>query len=266
MSKITRRTYKRNKIALGLALFAGIGLISTGFAAFIISTNSSENTDAGVNIGVTKNQTIKITLSETTKSLRFDFEPSLKDSVNNTPYSYIRPDTDGKGNYKTENLTINIEGNLSNILNGGTNFDYLNVKMSTNEKINKVIEDGYIVAPECYGGDGVNYKLSDTPSIFTQDENESTKYSFKIPVAFKWGSIFGNVNPAEYYESNTDERATAQQTLDTMRYEMCTPADTNPNLTLEEYLALSDEPQATALKATALKEPSFEITLTAVVK
>lgn len=257
MSKITRRTYKRNKVALGLALFAGIGLISTGFAAFIISANSSEKTGAGVNIGVTKNQTIKITLDSSTTSLRFDFEPNLNSE--GKPFNYIRPEK-VDGIYKTENLTIKIIGDLSNILEGGANFDYLNVKMATNEKINKVIEEGYIVAPECYSENGVDYRLTDVTNVFTQDEKDPTKYSFIIPVTFKWGTKFDSKNPAEYYEGESEDvKKTAQATLDTMRYEMCEPNDSS--ITLEKYLKLSDEE-----KATALKQPSFDITLTAVVK
>ena len=33
MSKITRRSYKRKKIVMGVALFGAIALVSTGFAA-----------------------------------------------------------------------------------------------------------------------------------------------------------------------------------------------------------------------------------------
>ena len=41
MSKITRRTYKRKKILMGAALFGAVGLVSTGFAAWVLSASAS---------------------------------------------------------------------------------------------------------------------------------------------------------------------------------------------------------------------------------
>ena len=39
--KLTRKSYKRNIIVFGLMFFMGIALVSTGFAAWVLSQDTS---------------------------------------------------------------------------------------------------------------------------------------------------------------------------------------------------------------------------------
>ena len=65
MSKITRRSYKRKKIIMGAALFGAVGLVSTGFAAWVLSASTSVEQKASLNVGTIsdKNMSFEIKFS-----------------------------------------------------------------------------------------------------------------------------------------------------------------------------------------------------------
>ena len=43
MVKMTRKSYKRRKIILGVSLFSSVALVSTGFAAWVLAFSSRGN-------------------------------------------------------------------------------------------------------------------------------------------------------------------------------------------------------------------------------
>ena len=51
MSKITRQSYKRKKIVMGFALFGAIGLVSTGFAAWVLSGSTDKSSETSLSVG-----------------------------------------------------------------------------------------------------------------------------------------------------------------------------------------------------------------------
>ena len=50
MVKLTRNSYKRKIILFGVLIFASIALISTGFAAWIMSANASKDKDGNITL------------------------------------------------------------------------------------------------------------------------------------------------------------------------------------------------------------------------
>ncbi len=66
--RITRNSYKRKVILVGIMLFMAIALISTGFAAWVISTGASQNQEGGVEVGVVTGVDLKLDLSFKTGS------------------------------------------------------------------------------------------------------------------------------------------------------------------------------------------------------
>ena len=99
MPKLTRKTYTRKLIAVGGLVFASVALISTGFAAFIISNNAKADANSNVEIG---------TIS--TASLEFD----AVSIVDNKSFKFDGAAGDNEGRVTTsagqaENLSITIQ-------------------------------------------------------------------------------------------------------------------------------------------------------------
>ena len=61
MAKLTRKSYQRKAMVVGATAFAGIALMATGFAAWVISSSATKNVQGGVQVGTISNKSIEIT-------------------------------------------------------------------------------------------------------------------------------------------------------------------------------------------------------------
>ena len=105
MAKITRRSYKRKKVVLGVSIFASIALISTGFAAFVITKNAEANKDGNVVVGTVKDAAIGFV--------------GVKQSADSFVFDCKADDDSGRVYYQDEGnggerLTITITGGITN--------------------------------------------------------------------------------------------------------------------------------------------------------
>ena len=254
MAKITRKSYKRNKVVLGASLFAGIALISTGFAAFVISAAANNENKGNVTVGITKNTTLKITDTTSDEEKNFSFEPNKTEKEN----PYVHKESD-----EIEKLSVVVTGKIEN----AAQFKRLSVKLAQHEGVDKAVAGGYIVAPECYNKEtfiyNVNGEEDQTQIPAITDDKDGVKiesdgtYTFKATVAFTWGSKFEGINPSEFYSkekfvSGEVNAADASKELDTFRADML-------NMSYEDYVALSDSEKASKVIA------GYTITVTAYV-
>ena len=60
MSKITRRSYKRKKIVMGVALFGAIALVSTGFAAWVLSASAQNQQQGNIKVGEVSDKSMAV--------------------------------------------------------------------------------------------------------------------------------------------------------------------------------------------------------------
>lgn len=254
MAKITRKSYKRNKIVLGASLFAGIALISTGFAAFVISAAANNENKGNVTVGITKNTTLKITDTTPNEEKNFSFEPNKAEKDN--PYVHKEAD-------EVEKLQVVVTGKIEN----AAQFKRLSVKLAQHEGVDKAVADEYIVAPSCYNNETIIYNVNgeegQTQIPAVTDDKDGVKaesdgtYSFKTTVSFTWGSKFEGINPSEFYSKEKFENGTVNATnvskeLDTFRADML-------NMSYEDYAALSESEKASKVIA------GYTITITAYV-
>lgn len=218
MAKITRNSYKRKIIMFGIMLFVSIALISTGFAAWVLSTQAKKDGNGNVTVGSVTDASFEITFDKITDQygtvitnadeLKFSFEPTKEDDEGRVRW-------DGTN---CENLVLTFEGTV-------TNYQYLgtfNVKMTISDEIQKLVTDGYITLPSCATTDG-KYIYSTAPGAsvesgegikFTDQEDGTAKFTYKI--AFGWGEKFSGVNPSLYYDAAgaTVEDAVVKTTLE----------------------------------------------------
>ena len=191
MKKFTRKHYNKKLVALGLSAFMGIGLVSTGFAAWVMSKGASETPEGNVNVAIITDASAKIEL---------DQDYATKDGnvyklTQNFSFNADKEDFEGRlrydGNDPAECLTITMKGTLT------ADVPYVLSAVITElpAGIKAAIEKEYIVWDTTYE----NYTTSkDVDLVSTSDDNVK---EFTITLGFKWGTKFGGVNPSLYYDT-----------------------------------------------------------------
>lgn len=178
MAKLTRNSYKRKIILFGVIVFMSIALISTGFAAWVMSQEKKASKNGNVTVGAVTEGNIEVILDELIVK-DFKFEPKKSDTTG-------RVRNDGTN---FESLTVTVTGTIKN-----TQFlKEATIKMNVKDAVKQAETDGYIILPEC-----ANSEVVLTTTKIGENANEE-RFSYEI--TFKWGSKFGGENPGEYYDS-----------------------------------------------------------------
>lgn len=176
MAKLTRNSYKRKIILFGVIVFMSIALISTGFAAWVMSQEKKKSTSGNVTVGAVTEGNIEVILDELTVK-DFKFEPKESDTTG-------RVRNDGTN---FESLTVTVTGTIKN-----TQFlKEATIKMNVKDAVKQAETAGYIILPEC----------ANSEVVLTLTESGTNEKKFSYEITFRWGSKFGNVNPGEYYDS-----------------------------------------------------------------
>lgn len=187
MKKFTRRHYNKKLVALGLSSFMGIGLTSTGFAAWVISKDASEAPEGNVNVAIITDSSVQIKLNS----------PATEDTENNKwnlndDFSFDAAKDDNTGRIRwdgtnSEDLKIEISGKLTG---AGVDSYELKARVELPAGITNAISKNYIA----WKG-GIDYASADqTVSV---DDNGN----FTLTLEFVWGSAFEGVNPSVYYDT-----------------------------------------------------------------
>lgn len=176
MAKLTRNSYKRKIILFGVIVFMSITLISTGFAAWVMSQEKKQSTSGNVTVGAVTEGNIGVILDPLTVK-DFKFEPKESDTTG-------RVRNDGTN---FESLTVTVTGTIKN-----TQFlKEATIKMNVKDAVKQAETAGYIILPEC----------ANSEVVLTLTESGTNEKKFSYNITFKWGSKFGGENPGEYYDS-----------------------------------------------------------------
>lgn len=178
--RFTRNSYKRKIILFGIALFMSIALVSTGFAAWIMSTSATEQVGGNVSVGVVTDSSLTISNVELTE-YEFSFEPLATDSTGRVRY-------DGKN---SEVLSATVTGQVGPVEFLGE----LRLMLVVPEGVKKAADLGYIVLPEC-----ATTSTETGGILLSVPQNSEGNYVFTSTITFDWGEVFGYQNPGEYYD------------------------------------------------------------------
>ena len=206
MARLTRNSYKRKIILFGVFVFMSIALISTGFAAWVMSADDEVTDDGNVDVGVVKDSTIDIIIDdlEELQAFNFLFEPAEGDVKAEGNRVHLEDLGDGKTGAH-ESLKLVFSGSLTNPSNLAT--DGLKVQLVVPAGIRKAVELNYIVLPDCV----------DAAKVITLEENGT----FTCVVEFKWGSAFNGINPSKYYDEDSTGKEVSnpevRKTLENLR-------------------------------------------------
>ena len=199
MKKYTRIHYNKKLLALGLSAFMGIGLISTGFAAWVMSKETEKGASTGINVSTITDSSANIVLDS---SILKDNE-NAEIAILKQSFSFDAAEGDlsgrlrGDGN-QSENLKINIKGEVV----GDSAITYgLSVKLELTDGIKDALQAGYIA----WGG---NYEFTNQqiPGSGNEEHYEVdvdiplTNGKFNFDIEFVWGSEFYGMNPSEYFD------------------------------------------------------------------
>lgn len=191
MAFLTRRSYRRKRVVLGLALFMSIALISSGFATFVISSQSSNDGEGNVQVGTVSDKAMTITINNEDNIGSFILDTKKIDNR-----GAVRCDSTSE--YE-ENLSITITGLISNV-------DYLgkmNIRLDEAEDgdhfLDEAVTKEYIELPECASTEGYTLTAEEIGAI----KNAQGVFSYTIDL--KWGAAFNYLNPGFYYDNEKYE-------------------------------------------------------------
>lgn len=186
MAKLTRNSYKRKIILFGVIVFMSIALISTGFAAWVMSQEKKQSKSGNVTVGAVTEGNIEVILDELTVK-DFKFEPKESDTTGR-----VRND-----NTNFESLTVTVTGTIKN-----TQFlKEATIKMNVKDAVKQAETAGYIILPEC----------ANSEVVLTLTESGTNEKKFSYDITFKWGSKFGGENPGEYYDNSEKFKPTEEE-------------------------------------------------------
>lgn len=235
MAKLTRKSYKRKKIAFAAVILGGVALVSSGFAAWVLSANATGNTTGGVTVGEVKDASLEMTITRQSYDFEATGDNKWKDEtkLDGATFCFEPRKDDVQGTPAT--------GQSQNrVFNDGTNFEQMEIRYvvavsSMNEKAFKELKvqmeetttpkkidtavntKKWVTAPKSYVGDGVTIASTDTTTTqevnkvqaSSSDVTEGKKYTWTIIFSdsFGWGETFKNSNPGNYFDEDPAGKA-----------------------------------------------------------
>ena len=197
MAKLTKKSYTRKRVLMGLALFMSIALISTGFAAWVISSSVEKGGDGNVSAGTVSDKSLELEINNAEDLGSIKFEPKREDNSGRVRY-------EGNDSDNYESLTVTVTGKITKnpqylgdltiqlVELNDTGDAALELNASKLAKA-AAADKGYITLPECFYNP---IKLNEQGSTYYN----TTDNSFSYTITFGWGSKFGNINPGFYYD------------------------------------------------------------------
>lgn len=229
MAKLTRKSYKRKKIAFAAVILGGVALVSSGFAAWVLSANATGEAGGTAEAGAVVNGALTMTVTLDGKDAIGDDQPAK----GNFSFNPVESDKKVKG---VKNRVYYKDGNpeklaldyVVTVTSKTNSFDNLNVKMAlATEKVNgnfkkatgtdNKAQHPYVNAPTCMSEEGDTFLAAN----FELTKNaEETLFTWKktVTIEFGWGDAFKcttdnvNENPCYFYEDgHTGSTATIDQ-------------------------------------------------------
>lgn len=244
MARLTRNSYKRKIIVFGLLVFMSIALISTGFAAWIMSQEAKVESPGNVSVGVVDDsritfenvkyemvilgfdadaeedkKTYQLTGNDYSEAsnggLRFAFEPRYGDKKGSIQWDgvkYQKP-TEENGNVELfvncEILKLDVSGYITNhtlLANGEFTVNFV-----VTESVKNCIDNKYIVLKD-FGAMPVKDEKTGNYTYTRQVKPDNNGF-FSYSVEFEWGEKFNGKNPS----LSTDEATITNTELDVIK-------------------------------------------------
>ena len=221
MAKLTRRSYKRKKIAFAAVILGGVALVSSGFAAFVLSQDKTGDGTGSIQVGEVSDGNLEMTIASQIKGNEKDATysngwkegsptPTKEQSSDFFRFDAAYGDTTGRAKWNgTDYEHLEIRYTVT-IISVTDSFDKLTIKMAQNSWIDDMVDKNNIVAPACYteeassvdsAEEGLKIAVTKTAPD-SEDKDSKYKWVAVYTVAFQWGATFDGMNPTEYYDKD----------------------------------------------------------------
>lgn len=107
MKKSTRHAFSRKAVSLALCLFVVAALITTGFAAWLLSSDSSDSVSGNVTASAVNDQSLTITINDETGLGTIQFAPDKDDDKGAVRFDATESDD-------FEKLSVTLSGSFTN--------------------------------------------------------------------------------------------------------------------------------------------------------
>lgn len=226
MKKVTRHAFSKKAIMITASLFVTLALITTGFAAWLISSGASDEGTGNITTATIDDARLGLTVAMAEGKDFVCFGPQADDNVPDIRY---RGPKEGEKDDK-EVLTATVTGTIKNF----HKLEKFNITIKISDKALKAAgytwtetnegssksrtytykpEKAYIALPEyAVDTDGrflplpsdrskttAPKTISAGDSMFTDGANENEK-KFTFDVTFGWGEKFEGCNPGKYLD------------------------------------------------------------------
>ena len=206
MRKITRRSYNRKLIVLGLAIFLAFGMISTGFAAWLISSAATVDADAPVEVDKIVDESFELTIDQ------LDADGKWKADADKISFDAKPDDTTGRVKFQEngtgdagEQLELTLSGKVTNVAalgqQPGTTGDKneIKIEIALPETIKAAITAKYLTVKYTVGTGGSDVAFPADNTIWVAPDASTGVFS--ITLKFAWGTAFKNENPGVYFDT-----------------------------------------------------------------
>lgn len=229
MRKLTRRAYNRKVLVFGISIFMSIAMISTGFAAWVLSSVTGVNDAAApVQVAVVTDNSITMTVEQWEegewKGATLSFDAKTTDTegrvkagedANEVLTLPIDITITGAGTLSAASMRIDLPETIANAM--GSAKQYLTLKKIGAYTVKSITfaESGDVETATVNGSKEIE-TLKITKNTKKVDSNDVTVYSFIVPIAtttgeqnmsleFGWGEYFAGMNPCEFYDLTTED-------------------------------------------------------------
>ena len=204
MRKLTRRSYNRKLIIFGLAIFLAFGMISTGFAAWLISSAATVDADAPVEVDKIVDESFELTIDQ------LDADGKWKADADKISFDAKPDDTTGRVKFQEngtgdagEQLNLTLSGKVTNVAALGKNPEStgdkneIKIEIALPDSLKAAITAKYLTVQYTVGtGSYVN--IPDDNTLWVAPN--AVDGTFSITLKFGWGEKFNFKNPCEYYD------------------------------------------------------------------
>ena len=199
---------KRRFIAPLVALFLCIGLVSVGFATWVITTDSEPSTiDGQFMVYNVENKSIQISTSLGDNTVK------LAAGTKTATYDWLTFDSADEEDLEFS-LVIKID-NWSAIKDGDSTltFDISAVTFTNFTNSNYIVLPGAVKATVAKSGDTWGAATLSPTSVtgVKKATFDSTAGTLTVEYTFAWGSAFGGINPINHYNANAYSASAASQ-------------------------------------------------------
>ena len=244
MAKLTRKSYKRKKVAFAAVVLGGVALVSSGFAAFVLSAGAEQKNPGNLELGSVINGSLKMNVFSYNKDATdHKGDPIKNDGSNLAEYfrfdaaeKDIKSNKDGNGtkdgkdinrvfyqeeeNRHPETLEHTFVVEITSPTDSLASF---NVKMTINNDLSAAVTAGFITLPACTDAEGVTMSATGTDNKWADKTGlrndactvkketvaEGYKWTFEYKVKFAWGARFNNTNPCYFFDNEATSKVDA---------------------------------------------------------